>query len=107
MLYCNYRVDMLERYDERRAAYERWRTEVYEQDLARLAAQAPGAPGRPAASGRRPVSLVDQETLRFARCLTERADRLALTEPYLDQDPARARLLAAEMAEACLEEVTR
>ena len=103
VLYCNFRVDMLDGYEERRHAYERWRTQVYEQDLARLAAAAP-AP-RPRAPAAPPPPTLDPDALRFARCLTRHADRLALVEPDLEQDPARARLLAEEMTESCLREV--
>ncbi len=98
VLYCNFRVDILDGYDERRDAYERWRTQVYEQELARLAAAPPRTPAT------LPPPRLDPDALRFARCLTRHADRLALTEPDLDQDPARARLLAEEMTESCLRE---
>lgn len=112
VLYCNYRVDMLDGHGERRDAYERWRTQIYQNDLARMAAAgtAGAAPAAPPARRRTttpttpPAPRLDSDALRFARCLTERADRLALTEPDLDQDPARARRLAEEMTEGCLSE---
>ena len=31
VLYCNFTVDILDEGDRRRAAYERWRTEIYRQ----------------------------------------------------------------------------
>ncbi len=102
VLYCNFRVDMLDGYDERRDAYERWRTQVYEQDLARLADAPPPRPRTPAAS---PPARLDPDALRFSRCLTRHADRLAVDEPGLEQDPGRARLLAEEITESCLREV--
>ena len=77
-------------------AYERWRTRAYELDLERLStAPAPGAP-------RAAAPLVDADTLRFARCLTEAADRISRTESGLQGDPARARVLAEQMTARCL-----